>query len=350
MKDVPANSPRPADFNFELPPELIAQTPPLQRAASRLLYLPGANDNCVETVFRQLGDLLNPGDLLVLNDTRVIPARLFGHKSSGGRVEMLLERILEKDLALVQLRSSRSPGVGTELIFEGAVQATVEGRQDNFFLLRFSSDVQAQLDAHGHMPLPPYIERTDDLADRERYQTVYADQAGAVAAPTAGLHFDRSLLDQLAEHGVRQAKITLHVGAGTFLPLREEQLASGRLHRERIVVGADVCATIEQTRAAGGRVVAVGTTVARALESAAAGGRLQPFDGETDLFIWPGYDFRVVDALITNFHLPQSSLLMLVAAFRGTAPVLRAYQYAVEHKFSFFSYGDAMFIERPPAT
>lgn len=334
-----------ADYGFDLPPELIAQTPLAERAASRLLHVPASGDYG-EYAFANVGELLQPNDLLVLNDTRVIPARLFGQKASGGKVEMLLERILEPDLALVQLRSSRSPAVGSELTFEGGASATVEGRRDNFFLLRFAGDVQSLLEQHGHMPLPPYIERDDAAADRERYQTVFAKQPGAVAAPTAGLHFDESLLGKLAEQGIRQAKITLHVGAGTFLPLRDEQLRSGRLHSERIEVSADVCAAISETRAAGGRVVAVGTTVVRALESAAAAGGLRPFSGETDIFIYPGYRFRVVDAMITNFHLPESSLLMLVSAFRGREAILAAYRYAVQQRFRFFSYGDAMFLEK----
>ena len=338
--------PLPADYHFDLPTELIAQQPLQERAASRLLHVPGEGDDYREYRFSDIGQLLRPGDLLVMNDTRVIPARLFGQKKSGGKVEMLLERILEPDLALVQLRSSRSPAQGSELIFESNITATVEGRRDNFFLLRFAGNVQSLLEQHGHMPLPPYIERDDAADDRERYQTVYASEPGAVAAPTAGLHFDAALLRKLAEQGVRQARITLHVGAGTFLPLRDEQLQSGRLHSERIEVSADVCAAVRDTRAAGGRVVAVGTTVTRALEAAAAGGELQPYAGETDIFIYPGYRFRVVDALITNFHLPESSLLMLVSAFRGREVILDAYRHAVAHRFRFFSYGDAMFLEK----
>jgi S-adenosylmethionine:tRNA ribosyltransferase-isomerase len=346
MTQHPDNSARPEDYHFELPPQQIAQQPLPNRQASRLLYLPGDEGGRRELVFSQLGELLHPGDLLVLNDTRVIPARLFGHKASGGKVEMLLERILEPDRVLAQLRSSRSPAVGAELIFESGARAHVEGRRDNFFVLRFSTDVQSLLEQHGHMPLPPYIERSDEPFDRERYQTVYAERAGAVAAPTAGLHFADQMLAQLTEQGVQQAKITLHVGAGTFLPLREEQLASGRLHAERIEVSQACVDKIEATRAAGGRVVAVGTTVTRALESAAASGALRACSGETDLFIRPGYDFRVVDAMVTNFHLPGSSLLMLVAAFRGRETLLDAYAYAVQQGFRFFSYGDAMFIEK----
>lgn len=343
--------PSPADFRFDLPPELIAQVPLAERAASRLLHVPGDSAALAELTFARIGELLRPNDLLVLNDTRVIPARLFGRKASGGKVEMLLERIFEAEVALVQLRSSRAPTQGSELLFEGGSSAVVEGRQGNFFVLRFSGAVQPLLEQHGHMPLPPYIERGDDQADRERYQTVYSREPGAVAAPTAGLHFDSNLLARLAEQGVRQTAITLHVGAGTFLPLRDEQLQAGRLHRERIEVPPATCVAIAEARAAGGRVIAVGTTVTRALESAAqeahgAGSVPQPYSGETDIFIYPGYAFRVVDAMITNFHLPESSLLMLVAAFRGREAILAAYRHAVAERFRFFSYGDAMFLEK----
>jgi S-adenosylmethionine:tRNA ribosyltransferase-isomerase len=336
---------KPADFSYPLPPELIAQTPLVDRSASRLLHV-SAEGSLAEHRFSEIGRLLRPGDLLVMNDTQVIPARLYGHKESGGKVEMLLERVLEPDLALVQLRSSRSPAEGSVLVFGQNAQATVEGRRANFFLLRFTSEIEPLLQQHGHMPLPPYIERDDEPQDRERYQTVYARQPGAVAAPTAGLHFTDALLAELRAAGVNTTLITLHVGAGTFLPLRDEQLEAGRLHAERMTVDGDVVAAVNETRAAGGRVVAVGTTVVRALEAAAIGGELSEFAGETDIFIRPGYDFRVVDAMITNFHLPESSLLMLVCAFHGTEKMLAAYRYAVEQKFRFFSYGDAMFLEK----
>jgi len=334
------------EFHFELPTDLIAQAPLVHRAASRLLVVPGRGGDYEELQFSQIGRLLRPGDLLVMNDTRVMPGRLYGQKASGGKVEMLLERILESDLALVQLRASRSPGIGAALNFEGGIQAAVVGRQGNFFLLRFSAALEPLLQQYGHVPLPPYIERPDDNVDQERYQTVFAREPGAVAAPTAGLHFDRKLLDELAQNGIEQAYVTLHVGAGTFMPLREEQLARGRLHSERVEVSADVCAAIERARERQGRVIAVGTTVVRALESAAGGGLIVPFSGETDIFIRPGYQFGVVDAMITNFHLPGSSLLMLVSAFHGRQAVLDAYKYAVEQRFRFFSYGDAMFLER----
>ncbi|MBT8422688.1 MAG: tRNA preQ1(34) S-adenosylmethionine ribosyltransferase-isomerase QueA [Gammaproteobacteria bacterium] len=342
-------TPRPADFDFDLPAELIAQEPLPERATSRLLHVPGTGSDYREYNFADVGKLLRPGDLLVLNDTRVIPARLFGQKATGGRVEMLLERILDTDQAQVQLRSSRSPAVGSVLNFEGGASATVQGRQGSFFRLRFDDDVQSLLEQHGHMPLPPYIAREDEAADRERYQTVYAREPGAVAAPTAGLHFSEPLLQGLQGSGIRQAVVTLHVGAGTFLPLRDEQLQSGRLHSERIEVSDAVCSAIRETRSGGGRVVAVGTTVTRALEAAAADGEIQPCTGETDIFIYPGYEFRVVDAMITNFHLPQSSLLMLVAAFRGREAMLSVYRHAIAERFRFFSYGDAMFIEKPAA-
>jgi len=336
---------RPEDFDFELPPELIAQQPLADRSASRLLHV-AAGGAFTEHRFDQLGGLLEPGDVLVLNNTRVIPARLFGQKATGGRVEMLLERILGSRRALVQLKSSRSPAVGTELVFEPGVYATVQGRDGAFFELEFVDEVATVLQRHGHVPLPPYIERADEPADRERYQTVYAREPGAVAAPTAGLHFDAALLAGLREQGVLIAEITLHVGAGTFQPLRPEQLAQQRLHAEEIDVGAAAVAAVDAARSAGRRVVAVGTTVMRALESAARGGRLRPFRGETDIFITPGFEFRVVDALVTNFHLPRSSLMMLVAAFAGRAPVLAAYRHAVAERFRFFSYGDAMLLEK----
>ncbi len=338
------------DYSFDLPPELIAQTPLESRVASRLLHVPAAPINGGEAFreysFADLSALLRPGDLLVMNDTRVVPGRLFGRKQTGGNVEMLLERIVEPTLALVQLRSSRSPAVGSEIIFEPEIHAVVEGREGRFFRLRFATDLKPLLDAYGHVPLPPYIQRADAPSDRERYQTVFARNPGAVAAPTAGLHFDVELLAQLEQQGVRQATVTLHVGAGTFLPLDAEQLDSGRLHSERVSVGADVCAAVSATQAAGGRVIAVGTTSVRALESAAESGELRSFSAETDIFIRPGYRFRVVDAMITNFHLPESSLLMLVAAFCGRDTILSAYRFAIANRFRFFSYGDAMFIER----
>jgi len=334
----------PAEFDYDLPAGLIAQAPPPERAASRLLAL-GAGPALRDLAFPDLAGLLRPGDLLVVNETRVIPARLFGRKASGGRIELLLERVLADDLALVQLRASHAPGPGARLELDGDATAEVVERRGPFTVLRFRERVLDVLERAGHVPLPPYIRRPDAAADRERYQTLFARLPGSVAAPTAGLHFDAPLLARLAALGVGRATVTLHVGAGTFAPLREEQLASGRLHAERVEVPTATVDAVAATRRAGGRVVAVGTTVVRALESAAAGGSLAPYAGETDLFIRPGYAFRAVDALVTNFHLPRSSLLMLVAAFGGRERVLAAYRHAVAQGYRFFSYGDAMFLE-----
>ncbi|MEC9375514.1 MAG: tRNA preQ1(34) S-adenosylmethionine ribosyltransferase-isomerase QueA [Pseudomonadota bacterium] len=334
------------DFFYDLPSELIAQNPLDRRTASRLMHVLSGSREFEEFRFEQINKLLRPDDLLVLNNTRVIPARLFGRKMSGARVEMLLERIIEPCLALVQLRANRSPSIGSKIIFEPDIQAKIESRKDRFYQLRFESDLETILENYGDIPLPPYIKRPNNFQDRERYQTVYANEPGAVAAPTAGLHFDNNLLKKLTNLGVRQAKITLHVAAGTFLPIDECQLESGKLHSERIFVDGAVCKKVEETRKRGGRVIAVGTTVVRALESASVNGNLKPFFGETDIFIRPGSKFNVVDAMITNFHLPESSLLMLVSAFSGIDTILAAYQFAVEKKFRFFSYGDAMFLER----
>jgi len=336
---------KPADFDYELPDELIAQVPLPERGASRLLHVPAAGTYS-ERRFDRIGELLAPGDVLVVNNTRVIPARLHGRKVSGGRIEMLLERIVDARQAWVQLKSSRPPRVGAQLLFEPAISTTVVDRDGRFFKLEFAADIVEVLEKHGHVPLPPYIARADVAADRERYQTVYARETGAVAAPTAGLHFDADLLDQLRGRGVAVAEITLHVGAGTFLPLRPEQLAEQRLHAEAVNVSPEAVAAIAAAQAAGKRTIAVGTTVMRALESAAGSGELRPYRGETDIFIAPGFRFRVVDGLITNFHLPQSSLMMLVAAFGGRDEILAAYRHAVAERFRFFSYGDAMLIEK----
>jgi S-adenosylmethionine:tRNA ribosyltransferase-isomerase len=336
---------QPADYHFELPEDLIAQAPLPERTASRLLHL-GADGVVQDLRFTDLARLVAPGDLLVFNDTRVIPARLFARKASGGRAELLLERELEGGRALVQLRASKTPAPGTRLAITEELGAIVEGRQDNFFVLRFDAPVQAVLEAHGHVPLPPYIRRGDEPQDRERYQTVFAREPGAVAAPTAGLHFDQAQLNRLRSRGVEVGYLTLHVGAGTFQPVRAEQLRTGELHPERLHVPARLCRQITATRALGGRIIAVGTTVMRGLETAAAGGEVAPFDGETRLFIRPGYPFRAVDALLTNFHLPRSSLLMLVAAFAGVAAVRAAYTHAVAARYRFFSYGDAMYCHR----
>jgi len=336
-----------SDFSFELPLELIAQAPLAERAASRLLCLDDRGQ-ISDRGFRALADLLRPGDLLVLNDTRVIPARLHGKKDSGGRIEVLVERVLDERRILAQVHASKSPRDGACLHLDGAIEARVLGREGEFFVLEFAGEdaVLTQLERHGHIPLPPYITRADVAADHERYQTVYAREPGAVAAPTAGLHFDAALLAQLGEQGVNSAYVTLHVGAGTFQPLRVERLEEHRMHAERVEVSAETCAAIAATKSRGGRVIAVGTTVVRSLEAAAQSGTLQPYRDETRLFITPGYEFRVVDALVTNFHLPESTLLMLVSAFAGYEPIMRAYRHAVEQRYRFFSYGDAMFLER----
>jgi len=334
------------DFNYDLPAELIAQIPLPTRTASRLLEL-APDGACRDRGFLDLSDLIEPGDLLVLNDTRVLAARLFGRKDTGGKLELLLERELEPARALVQIKSSRAPAVGARLEFEGGDTAIVERRQGGFFVLYFSRPVVEILAEHGHMPLPPYIKRVDEPADIDRYQTVYAQRPGAVAAPTAGLHFDAGQLNRLRSRGVELATLTLHVGAGTFQPLRQAQLEAGKLHAERVEVGEALCDAVMATQVRGGRVIAVGTTTVRALETAARSGTgkpgLRPYHGDTDLFIAPGFEFRVVDALLTNFHLPQSSLLMLVCAFAGTQAVLDAYAHAVDRGYRFFSYGDAMF-------
>lgn len=338
---------RKSDFHYELPSELIAQQP-LARGASRLLCLDGDSGTTSDGSFNDLTRLLSPGDLLVLNDTRVIPARLHGTKDTGGQIEVLIERVLDAARALAQVRASKSPKPGQLLRLEGALDAEVRGRVGEFYELEFKVDASLidALERHGHVPLPPYIERPDAVEDRGRYQTVYAKNPGAVAAPTAGLHFDDAMLARLAEIGVEQAFVTLHVGAGTFQPLRAEQIEGQRLHSERVHVSAETCAKVQRAHAAGRRVVAVGTTVMRALESAARNREIEPLEGETDIFIYPGYQFRVVDALVTNFHLPESSLLMLVCAFAGKENVLRAYRQAVEKGYRFFSYGDAMFVTR----
>ncbi len=333
------------DFHFDLPEELIAQTPPAERGASRLLFLDGASGERRDLRFSDLIDLLNPGDLLVLNDTRVMPARLFGAKASGGRVEVLVERVTsDPHRALAHVRASKSPRPGVSLLLEGAVEVEVEGREGDLFVLRFPEPVPEVLVRHGRMPLPPYIRREAEAVDAERYQTVYARRAGAVAAPTAGLHFDDTLLNRLAERGIKRVFVTLHVGAGTFQPVRVDDIRDHRMHQEWFEVPEAVVEAVQHTRARGGRVVAVGTTAVRALESAAQGGELRAGGGETDIFISPGYRFRVVDALLTNFHLPESTLLMLVSAFAGREAILEAYRHAVAERYRFFSYGDAMFL------
>ncbi|WP_126454055.1 tRNA preQ1(34) S-adenosylmethionine ribosyltransferase-isomerase QueA [Sulfuriflexus mobilis] len=339
-----------SDFYFELPPELIAQQPAPERGASRLLCVDVANAALTDRQFSDLPSLLRAGDLLVFNDTRVIPARLHGHKASGGKVEVLIERVLDTKHVLAHVRASKTPRPGNPLRLEGCIDAEVLGREGELFKLRFNDprDVLEILDAHGHMPLPPYIEREDAEQDRERYQTVYAQHPGAVAAPTAGLHFDEAMLETLKAKGVNTTQVTLHVGAGTFQPVRVDDIREHHMHSETIEVSAETVAAIEKTRAAGGRVIAVGTTSVRALESAAQAnnGVLAPFSGETEIFMYPGYEFLTIDAILTNFHLPESTLIMLVSAFAGHKLIMQAYEHAVAERYRFFSYGDAMFISR----
>lgn len=339
---------RRADFHYDLPPELIAQSPPPERGAGRLLAIDGGGAAPRDLRFADLTALLAPGDLLVMNDTRVVPARLHGHKQTGGAVELLLERITHGRRFLALARASKGFRPGMAIALPGGAVATVTGRADDLLELELDRDPAPYFEAHGEVPLPPYIERTAGAADRERYQTVYARDPGSVAAPTAGLHFDHAMLERLAAAGVETAWLTLHVGAGTFQPVRADRLDEHRMHFERARVPAEVVWAIEATRRRGGRVVAVGTTVVRSLETAAQGGALEPFDGETDLFIRPGFRFRVVDAMLTNFHLPESTLLMLVAAFAGREQVLEAYRHAVAQRYRFFSYGDATFVTPQP--
>jgi S-adenosylmethionine:tRNA ribosyltransferase-isomerase len=335
-----------SDFDYELPPELIAQAPLPERAASRLLVVPAGDAPFEDCVFRDLPSLLAAGDLLVFNDTRVIPARLFGQKATGGRVEILIERLLGGFDARAQIGASKPPKAGSRIALDAGGEAEVIEREGEFYRLRFHvpESLEQWLLHAGQLPLPPYIQRAPGADDAERYQTVFARQPGAVAAPTAGLHFDEPLLATLRERGIEFGHVTLHVGAGTFQPVRVEDVRQHRMHSEWLNVGAELVEQVRRTRARGGRVIAVGTTVVRALESAMRDGELQPFAGETQLFIFPGYRIRSIDALITNFHLPQSTLLMLVSAFAGRERVLAAYRHAVQARYRFFSYGDAMLL------
>ena len=338
-----------SEFHYELPPSLIAQHPLAERGASRLLTLDGASGALADSSFRELPSLLQPGDLLVFNDTKVVPARLYGRKETGGAVEFLVERILDAKTALVHARASKPWRTGMRVLFSEGVEARMLERDGGLLKVEFMGATLPEfLYAHGHVPLPPYIVRDDAAEDKERYQTVYARVPGAVAAPTAGLHFDTAMLERLKQQGVRSAQVTLHVGAGTFQPVREDDIRDHKMHSERAVVAQEVCDAVAQTRAAGKRVVAVGTTAVRSLESAAASGSLEPMDRDTDIFICPGYRFRVVDAMITNFHLPESTLLMLLCAFAGKERVMNAYRHAVEQQYRFFSYGDAMFVTASP--
>ncbi|HYA36697.1 MAG TPA: tRNA preQ1(34) S-adenosylmethionine ribosyltransferase-isomerase QueA [Candidatus Methylomirabilis sp.] len=339
---------RKSDFHYSLPEELIAQFPASPRSASRLLHLDDASGALHDLQFADLPSLLRVGDLLVFNDTRVIPARVHGRKDSGGRIEVLIERIRDAHRVLAQVRASKPPKPGQKLELEGNVTAEVRGREGEFYELAFDGEapVAEVLERIGHVPLPPYIARPDETSDRERYQTVYARHRGAVAAPTAGLHFDQTMLAALDARGVQRTFVTLHVGAGTFQPVRVDDIREHKMHAESLSVSPATCDRIKTAQQEGRRVVAVGTTVVRALETAARDGIIAPYEGETDIFIYPGYRFRVVDALLTNFHLPESTLLMLICAFGGTAHVLNAYRHAVENKYRFYSYGDAMFVTR----
>jgi S-adenosylmethionine:tRNA ribosyltransferase-isomerase len=333
------------DFHYELPPELIAQAPLDQRSASRLLCFNRHSGRLDDRKFSDLATLLDPGDLLVFNNTRVIPARLFGKKASGGRIEILIERLLSHRECLAQVRASKSPKPGGILVLEDGSELQVQGREGDFYRLRAASgELMELLQKLGHMPLPPYITREDTDYDRRRYQTVFAETPGAVAAPTAGLHFDRALLDRLQHQGVESTTITLHVGAGTFQPVRADNIKDHQMHAEWLEVPQSACEAIAAAKARGGRVVAVGTTAVRSLETAAQDGDIKPYSGDSRIFIYPPYRFRAVDAMITNFHLPESTLLMLVSAFAGHQQTLAAYKHAVQQRYRFFSYGDAMLL------
>lgn len=338
---------RKSDFHFDLPGELIAQAPPENRGESRLLDLV-SSDLFTDRNFSEITQLIQPEDLLVFNDTQVIPARLFGRKESGGKIELLVERITDSHQVLAHIRASKAPQPGTQLLLEERLNAEVVGREGALFQVQFdaSQTVIEWLEQVGRMPLPPYIEREANVADSDRYQTVYARHKGAVAAPTAGLHFTESLLQELEQKGVQQGFVTLHVGAGTFQPMRAERIEDHVMHSEWCQVDGALCEQIRKTRERGGRIVAVGTTAVRSLESASKSGEVEPFCGETDIFITPGYLFKTVDALLTNFHLPESTLMMLVTAFAGYDRVMAAYQHAIEQRYRFFSYGDAMFLSR----
>ncbi len=336
-----------ADFFYDLPSELIAAYPTQQRTDSRLLCLNKQTETIEHKKFKDILALINPGDLLVLNDTKVIPARLFAHKPTGGKVEILIERILDENRILAHLKSSKSLKIDTQLHLENEIRLEITNRAESLFELRFLDKVDstlALLNTIGHMPLPPYLQRPDENFDKERYQTIFAQTPGAVAAPTAGLHFDEELLAQLRDKGVNIAFITLHVGSGTFQPIRTEKLEDHLMHSETVTVSAAVCEKIAETKRQGKRVIAVGTTTVRSLETAAINGFIEPFEGETKLFIYPGFSFHCVDALITNFHLPKSTLLMLVCAFAGYKSIMQTYQQAIAHQYRFFSYGDALWV------
>lgn len=333
-----------SDFNYQLPEELIASYPLERRTASQLLVV--TQEQLFDKIFSDLPTLLKAGDLLVFNNTRVIAARMFGHKTTGGKLEILLERVLDDTSALAHIRCSKSPKAGAKILLNKGYECIVDGRDGDLFKLKFMESIDTVLDAIGHIPLPPYIDREDESLDVERYQTVFSKTPGAVAAPTAGLHFDQTLLDEINALGVDFAYVTLHVGSGTFQPVREENLDEHIMHKEWLTVDDCVVKKIKATKQAGGRVIAVGTTAMRSLESAAKDGELKPYTGDTDLFIRPGYPFNVVDAMVTNFHLPESTLLMLVSAFSGYQRMKAVYQHAIQSDYRFFSYGDAMFLSR----
>jgi S-adenosylmethionine:tRNA ribosyltransferase-isomerase len=333
-----------SDFDFHLPQELIAQVPLPERSASRLLQVDG--DRLVDRAFADIVDLLAPGDLLVFNNTRVLKARFFGVKETGGKVEVLVERVLDHRTVLAQVRASKSPPAGSRIRLADAFDVTVGERAGEFYTLAFPADVFDLIEAHGRLPLPPYIEHAADAFDEQRYQTVYAKEPGAVAAPTAGLHFDQALLDKLRDKGVRFAYVTLHVGAGTFQPVRTENLAEHKMHSEWYTISQETVDAVRATKAAGYSVIAVGTTSMRALESASQSGELQAGSSDTTLFITPGYTFKTVDRMVTNFHLPKSTLLMLVSAFAGYRQIRAAYAHAIEQRYRFFSYGDAMLLTK----
>ena len=336
-------------FQFDLPDELIARHPPEKRRDSRLLSLDGTNNSISHGRFTDILSHLEPGDLMVFNNTKVIPARLIGRKESGGKVEVLVERLIDNHSVNAHVRASKSPKVGNRLVFDQGFSAEMTGRDGNLFNLTFDSPVLDLLDSIGHVPLPPYIDRADVEADRSRYQTVYADKLGAVAAPTAGLHFDEDMIERIKAQGVEIAFVTLHVGAGTFQPVRVDNIEEHQMHSEWLQLNADVCEKVMATKANGGKVIAVGTTSVRCLETAAQSGEIRPYEGDTDIFIYPGYEFKVVDALVTNFHLSESTLLMLVSAFAGYESIMSAYREAVNQRYRFFSYGDAMFLRHNPS-
>ena len=345
------------DFSYDLPKELIAYEPTAQRTGSRLLCLDGVSGHCEHRQFTALLDQLTPGDVMVFNDTKVIPARLFGKKASGGKLEILVERMIDKHTVLAHIRASKSPKAGGVIILENGVALTVIGREGALFKLDFGpKEILPILDSIGHMPLPPYIERNDNPQDQSRYQTVYGQNIGAVAAPTAGLHFDNTLLEKIREKGVEIVYVTLHVGAGTFQPVRVDNIKEHKMHTEWMSISPASCDIINRAKMEKRRVIAVGTTSVRTLEATALysqkqpdhNGQLLPYQGETNIFIYPGYSFQVIDALITNFHLSESTLLMLVSAFAGYQHTMNAYREAVEQRYRFFSYGDAMFISKNP--